>query len=36
MEEEIDMYLSFFKKVNYKLSEKILGDGLPKLIFTPN
>lgn len=36
MDEEIDMYLSFFKKVDYKLSEKILGDGLPKLIFTPN
>lgn len=36
MEEEIDMYVSFFNKLNYKLSEKIIGDGLPKLIFIPN
>jgi FkbM family methyltransferase len=36
IDEEINMYISFFNKINYKLSEKILGDGLPKLIFTPN
>jgi FkbM family methyltransferase len=36
LEEEIDMHESFFNNVNYKLSEKILGDGLPKLIFVPN
>ena len=36
MEEEIDMYMCYFNKLNYKLHEKIIGDGLPKLIFTPN
>lgn len=36
IDEEINMYISFFKNLNYKLSEKILGDGLPKLIFIPN
>jgi FkbM family methyltransferase len=35
-DEEINMYISFFDKIGYKLSEKIFGDGLPKLIFEPN
>jgi FkbM family methyltransferase len=34
--DEIDQYISFFEKNNYKLFDKILGDGLPKLIFVPN
>lgn len=36
MEEEINMYISFFNNINYKLLNKIIGDGLPKLIFTSN
>lgn len=35
-EEEIKMHISFFDKLKYKLSQKILNEGLPKLIFTPN
>ena len=34
--QEIEMHTSFFNNLNYKLSEKIFGEGLPKLIFTPN
>ena len=34
--QEIEMHTSFFNNLNYKLSEKILGEGLPKLIFRPN
>jgi FkbM family methyltransferase len=36
VDEEIDMYISYFNNLNYQLSEKIIGDGLPKLIFIPN
>lgn len=36
LDEEIDMYISYFNNLNYKLSEKIIGDGLPKLIFISN
>jgi len=35
-EEEIEMHVSFFNSLDYKLSEKILDCGLPKLIFIPN
>jgi FkbM family methyltransferase len=35
-DEEIKMYTLFFNSLNYKLSEKILNNGLPKLIFIPN
>jgi FkbM family methyltransferase len=35
MQEEIEAHILFFEKNNYKLHEKILGDGLPKLVFKP-
>lgn len=35
-DEEINMYISYFNNLNYKLSDKIIDDGLPKLIFIPN